>query len=123
MKTIIQNITNISFSDITGKKTSTVNIRLMVIDDLACGTFANCAIVHPETGMIGCCELVADKELVKFTAALRNKESVEGITLRGWETFYFHSLEQVAGSMDVYAHELHDKPSIRTMDPEEVQAC
>lgn len=100
-----------------------VDIRLMVIDDLAYGTFANCALVHPETGMIGCCELVADKELEKLSAALRNNESVKGITLRGWETVYFHSLEQVARAMDVHAHELHDSTSIRTMEPEEVQAC
>ncbi|MDA0146467.1 hypothetical protein OCT63_19765 [Vibrio sp. RW] len=123
MKTIIQNMASVQFADITGTKLETVDIRLMVIDDLPTGTFANCAIVHPETGMVGHCEVVANKALAKFSDALRAQQSTEDIILRGWETFYFHSLEQVAGAMDVQPHQLHDELSIRTMDPEEVIAC
>jgi len=123
MKTIIQNMANVQFADITGTKIDNVDIRLMVIDDNPTGTFANCAIIHPETGMVGHCELVADKELAKFSDALRAQQSTEGIILRGWETFYFHSLEQVAGAMDVQPYQLNDAVSIRTMDPEEVIAC
>lgn len=123
MKTIIQNMANVKLANITGTELETVDIRLMVIDDQPIGTFANCAIIHPKTGMVGHCEVVSDKGLANFSDALRTQQSTEGIILRCWETLYFHSLEQVAAAMDVQPYDLHDGASIRTMDPEEVIAC